>query len=228
MRGSGDGILACGYPESTEVTPCNDNVIEENDASFCLNVSFEATFCRRNAFRENKANGSNYGFWLGYSSATEIVGNEINENRIAGVAIEHGHDNSILDNVIKRNRSGILLWTDYYDDLVRVFPDCEGSYNYTVARNVIEFNSDGIRSYTEQRVRELLCYDYKIYDNTIRDNHSGIRLQRVRDCELRGNRLVNNHGSGIWLIKCNNITSEDNLFDINRNDVIGELESKEQ
>ncbi len=226
MRGSGDGLLACGYPESSIVEPCCNNVIEGNDASYCLNVSFEATFCRGNIFRENKANGCNYGFWLGYSTNTEIVDNEINENRIAGVAIEHGNANRIMGNILKRNRSGILLWTDYYEDLVRVFPDCAGSHDYTIARNVIESNKDGIRSYTEQRVREMMCYDYRIFDNTIRDNNTGIRLQRVRDCELKGNRLVNNSGSGIWLIKCLNIQSRDNLFDANRTDVIGELEDK--
>ncbi|HOM72523.1 MAG TPA: NosD domain-containing protein [Armatimonadota bacterium] len=223
MRGSGDGVLACGYPEAAKVAQCNDNIIEGNDASYCLNVSFEATFGRRNVFRENKANGSNYGFWLGYSCETEVVDNEIIENRIAGVAIEHGHGNSILGNILKRNRSGILLWTDYYEQLVRVFPDCEASWDYTIARNVIEANRDGIRSYTEQRVREPLCYNYRILDNTIRDNHTGIRLQRVRDCELQGNRLVNNHSSGVWLIKCSDISAVGNVFEANRVDVIGEL-----
>ncbi len=226
MRGSGDGVLACGYPDMDYIAPCVDNVIEENDASYCLNVSYEATFCSRNLFRENKANASNYGFWLGYSSDMELIDNEVNENRIAGIAIEHGHDNRIIGNIIKRNRSGILLWTDYYEDLVRVFPDCEGSHSYTIARNIIESNRDGIRSYTEQRVRDLLCYGYNISDNTIRDNHTGIRLQRVRDCRIDNNRLVSNYGSGIWLINCQGIRSEENLFDSNRVDVIGKLDGK--
>src|SRR5213083_326364 len=59
----------------------------------------------------NRAWGSEYGVWGGYSFQTEIVGNDFRGNR-TGVAIEHGQDNVIANNRFDRDSTAIRLWAD--------------------------------------------------------------------------------------------------------------------
>ncbi len=51
------------------------NVFEGNDASYAHNNCFEA-WSPRNTYRGNKANHGSYGFWLGASDQTVLIGNE--------------------------------------------------------------------------------------------------------------------------------------------------------
>ncbi|MBZ0289851.1 MAG: right-handed parallel beta-helix repeat-containing protein, partial [Anaerolineae bacterium] len=64
-RLGGDGFFMAGLNPQFEYRPCNNNLFEENDASYSPNIGFEATFCQDNTFKNNTANYCNYGFWLG-------------------------------------------------------------------------------------------------------------------------------------------------------------------
>jgi parallel beta-helix repeat protein len=71
----GDGVFIRVLNNWTSV----DNVFEENDASYANNNAFEA-WSPRNTYLRNKANHSSYGFWLGASDKTVLIGNEAGWN----------------------------------------------------------------------------------------------------------------------------------------------------
>jgi parallel beta-helix repeat protein len=106
MRYSGDGF----FIRANNRHGSNHNYVAGNDASFSPNNAFEVGFSTGNAFEENIASYSNYGFWLGYSSGTVLRGNLIQSNRFDGVAMEGGSRNTFEANKIDGNRSGIRLW----------------------------------------------------------------------------------------------------------------------
>ena len=110
LRYSGDGFFIRANPRANPPVSSDHNLIQGNDGSFSPNNAFEAVFSGHNVFRENVANYSNYGFWLGYSSNTTVRDNTINYNRLDGIAIEHGRTNTIRGNQIEGNRNGINLW----------------------------------------------------------------------------------------------------------------------
>ena len=112
--------------------PCNDNVFENNDGSHSPNIAFEATFSQRNVFRNNRAERCKYGFWLGYSSETVVEGNAIKDNWVAGLAIEHGHKNTIEGNTFERNRNGAQFWVSAQPAFGDWYPDCVESYETTI------------------------------------------------------------------------------------------------
>ncbi len=108
LRHSGDGFFLTA-DLGTEQS--NDNLIVGNDGSHAPHNPFESTFCLRNKFYNNKASHSHYGFWMGFSCDNELIANEIEYNRAAGVAIEHGRGNRIIGNRFRFNREyGILLF----------------------------------------------------------------------------------------------------------------------
>ncbi len=110
LRYSGDGFFIRANPRANSPVSSDHNLVQGNDGSFSPNNAFEAVFSGHNIFRENVANYSNYGFWLGYSSDTTVQDNTINANRVDGIAIEHGRANTLRDNQIEGNRNGINLW----------------------------------------------------------------------------------------------------------------------
>jgi len=108
----GDGVfLWAGQTTMDSGTGgANDNLFYGNDVSYATANGVEATFSR-NEIIANRAWGSEYGVWGGYSYQTEIVGNDFRGNR-TGVAIEHGQDNVIANNRFDRDSAAIRLWAD--------------------------------------------------------------------------------------------------------------------
>jgi parallel beta-helix repeat protein len=88
----------------------NDNLFFGNDFSFAPANAMEATFSR-NSFVANRAEGSDYGLWAGYSFESQVIANCFRGNR-TGVAIEHGQDNVIAANVFLGDSAAIRLWAD--------------------------------------------------------------------------------------------------------------------
>ncbi|HEV8149335.1 MAG TPA: NosD domain-containing protein, partial [Gemmatimonadales bacterium] len=88
----------------------NDNLFYGNDFSFAPANAMEATFSR-NSFLANRAEGSDYGLWGGYSYESTVVGNCFRENR-TGIAIEHGQDNRIGGNLFAGDTTAISLSGD--------------------------------------------------------------------------------------------------------------------
>lgn len=105
---SGDGFFLSGH--RPYVQPSIGNVVLRNDASHSWHNAFESTFSHGNTFIDNRADSSDYGFWLGYSSGTVVQGNTILGTRSAAIAIEHGADNTITGNVIVGGAMGIRLF----------------------------------------------------------------------------------------------------------------------
>jgi len=105
---SGDGFFLSGQPEF--VRPSNGNMVLRNDGSSAYHNAFESTFSHGNVFLENRADSSDYGFWLGYSTGTTVQGNIILGSRSVGIAIEHGGANRLLSNMVMGGTTGIRLF----------------------------------------------------------------------------------------------------------------------
>ena len=88
---------------------CNDNVLQGNDFSYAPTNGIEVTFSR-NVIKGNRIFECDHGIWGGYSYNTLISENQFRSNRI-GIAIEHGQDNQIHQNIFFRNKEGIRLWS---------------------------------------------------------------------------------------------------------------------
>src|SRR5258705_8034653 len=95
----------------------------------------------RNEIIANRAWGSEYGVWGGYSFQTEIVGNDFRGNR-TGVAIEHGQDNVIALNQFARDSTAIRLWADSIEPSDWGYPKHHDtrSRNYRIGRNEFSGN----------------------------------------------------------------------------------------
>ncbi|HEY5219738.1 MAG TPA: right-handed parallel beta-helix repeat-containing protein [Gemmatimonadaceae bacterium] len=109
----GDGLFVWAGQSTMDsgVGGVNDNLYFANDFSFAPTNGMEATFSR-NAFIGNRVEGSDYGLWGGYSYDSQIVGNCLIGNR-NGIAIEHGQNNSVLDNRVVGGTTGLWLWANY-------------------------------------------------------------------------------------------------------------------
>jgi parallel beta-helix repeat protein len=119
--------------------PSDYNYVAGDDGSYSPHNAFEATFSDGNVFENNIASHSNYGFWLGYSYNSRVIGNTINDNSVSGIEIDHGRNNQIERNMLQRNQSGIVL----RQDLPAVFPNYP-SANYLIRDNTISLNANGL------------------------------------------------------------------------------------
>ncbi|HMD81015.1 MAG TPA: right-handed parallel beta-helix repeat-containing protein [Anaerolineales bacterium] len=199
-RLGGDGFFLAGLtPDGIDVG-CNNNLFEENDASYSPNNAFEGVFSKGNIYQRNKANHSNYGFWLGFSSNCTLRDNQIYNNRQAGIAVENGMNFEVLNNDIQNNAHGILIWTRSYEFL-KIVPNMnDTSSDWLIARNKLLQNKKAIRIAADQNhgVRTLdgekssvLPTNHTIQSNEIRDNMIGIELERVKDTRTNQNILDN-------------------------------------
>lgn len=200
-RLGGDGFFLAGLtPDGIDVG-CNNNLFQENDASYSPNNAFEGVFSRGNIYERNKANHSNYGFWLGFSSDCTIRGNQIYHNRQAGIAVENGVHFEVADNDIQNNTHGILIWTRFYDFLKTVPNINATSSDWRIERNRLIQNKKAIRIAANQNhgVRSLdrekspiAPNNHILQNNDIRDNVIGVELENAKDTRLNENTL-NNH-----------------------------------
>jgi parallel beta-helix repeat protein len=199
-RLGGDGFFLAGLtPHGIEVG-CNHNLFEENDASYSPNNAFEGVFSKGNVYRGNKANHSNYGFWLGFSSDCTLTNNQIYGNRQAGIAVENGIHFEVLDNDIQNNTHGILIWTRSYEFLKNVPNRNATSSDWVIERNKLIQNQKAIRIAADQNHgihpleearSSILPQNHLIQNNEIRDNIIGVELERVKDTKMNGNTLDN-------------------------------------
>lgn len=144
----GDGLFLWAGQTAMDsgTTGSNDNQFYENDFSFAPANGMEATFSR-NKFVANRAVGSDYGLWGGYSYSSEIVGNDFADNRW-GIAIEHGQDNVIKGNRFLRDSTAIRLWADSIEPSEWGYPKHHDarSRDYAVDSNVFVGNRVAVRA----------------------------------------------------------------------------------
>jgi parallel beta-helix repeat protein len=131
---SGDGFFLSG--QRPQVSPSIGNMVLRNDASHAWHNGFEATFSAWNVFLENRADSTDYGFWLGYSRGNVVRGNILLGTRTAAVAIEHGGENEIAGNTIIGAATGIHLFAPNVDD--------EASTDYRIDDNTLAKVGRGI------------------------------------------------------------------------------------
>ncbi len=113
LSGSGDGFFLSGQPPV--LSPSIGNVVVRNNAAGAFHNAFEATFSAWNTFLENRADSSDYGFWLGYSRQSTVQGNIIVGSRSVGIAVEHGGENLLAGNTIIGGETGIRLFAPVAD-----------------------------------------------------------------------------------------------------------------
>jgi parallel beta-helix repeat protein len=199
-RLGGDGFFLAGLtPDGIDVG-CNNNLFEENDASYSPNNAFEGVFSKGNVYHGNKANHSNYGFWLGFSGDCTLKDNQIYNNSQAGIAVENGINFKVLNNDIQNNTHGILIWTRSYDFLKTV-PDMNvTSRDWLIERNKLVQNKKAIRIAANQNhgIRGLdgelspIPPNYHvIQNNEIRGNIIGIELEKAEGTQMNQNNLDN-------------------------------------
>lgn len=134
----GDGLFLWAGQSTMDTGKggANDNVFFANDFSWAPTNAMEATFSR-NSFLANRAVGSEYGLWGGYSFESNVIGNCFGKNRF-GVAIEHGQDNLIAANRFDGDSLAIRLWGDSIQPSDWGYPKHRDtrSRDYRIERNV--------------------------------------------------------------------------------------------
>lgn len=195
-RLGGDGFFLAGLTAELEPASCDENRFIENDASYSPNIGFEATFSSGNQFLRNRANGCNYGFWLGFSSENQLEGNRMHQNRLAGIACENGRDMEVLENELIRNHYGLLLWSKNVPEFSGHNPT---SSNWTIRSNRFHENSCGVRiaanqdhgtrSYLSHKGGTPLPNHHTLRENHFTHNQIGIELDNVEETVLKGNRF---------------------------------------
>jgi len=107
---SGDGLFlwAGQTTMDTGTGGCNDNYIFGNDFSYAPTNGIEVTFSR-NRIQGNYMAECTYGIWGGYSYESLIFANMIVGCRTA-IAIEHGQNDTIRQNIFRDDSVGIHLW----------------------------------------------------------------------------------------------------------------------
>ena len=147
--------------------PSSGNLFQRNDASYAHNNCFEA-WAAGNTYLENRANHGSYGFWLGNSNETVLIGNEAgwngepSGNHNAPEAFGHG---------------GIVF--------------VNGSSEYVLAvRNQCHHNAGGgivIRGGGDFRSAHWL-----IQHNRLEANPWGLYIERAEDIQLGPNDFTGN------------------------------------
>lgn len=133
----------------------NDNLFYDNDFSFAPTNGMEATFSR-NVFYGNRVEECWHGLWGGYSFESWVVGNRFARN-VEAIAIEHGQDNRITDNLFDRDETAIRLWRNLTQDPNWGYPKARDtrSRDYVIAGNRFTGNATALKIAETQNVRVL-------------------------------------------------------------------------
>ena len=112
----GDGLFLWAGQSTMDTGQggANDNLFYRNDFSHAPTNGIETTFSR-NYFIENRIEENWHGVWGGYSWSSVFDGNRFSRNDEA-IAIEHGQDNRIRNNVFDGDRKAIRLWANDSQD----------------------------------------------------------------------------------------------------------------
>ena len=157
------------------------NLFENNDCSFANNNGVEC-WAPRNVFLKNKANHCSYGFWLGGSDQSRLIGNEASFN-----GLKNGHHNSPH------------LPQDGHAGIVFMF----GPSSHTVCRGNIcrENNGAGIALIgdLDSQGKKWRAYHWIIEQNTLGENRWGIYAKHADWVTLAGNRFDGNSVKDVQL-----------------------------
>jgi nitrous oxidase accessory protein NosD len=140
----GDGLFLWAGQSTMDTGKggANDNVFYRNDFSHAPTNGIEATFSR-NVFVENRVEECWHGVWGGYSWESRWIGNRFARN-VEAIAIEHGQDNIIADNIFDGDQIGIRLWQNASQDPNWGYPKNRDtrSRGYRIYRNELRNTTD--------------------------------------------------------------------------------------
>ncbi len=107
---SGDGFFLWAGQSTMDTGEggCNDNRIYGNDFSYAPTNGIEVTFSR-NRIERNRISGCWHGIWGGYSYET-IIGSNLFIDNEEHIAIEHGQEITITDNMFSGGSIGVRAW----------------------------------------------------------------------------------------------------------------------
>ena len=150
------------------------NLFEGNDCSFANNNGIEC-WAPRNVFVKNKANHCSYGFWLGGSDQTRLIGNEASFNGLAD-----GFHNSphLPDN----GHAGIVFMFGPSSHTIARGNVCRGNNGAGIAL-VGDLDSQG---------QKWKAYHWVIEQNTLANNRWGIYAKHADWVTLIGNEYAEN------------------------------------
>ncbi len=133
----------------------NDNVVYDNDFSFAATNGMEATFSR-NVLYGNRIEECWHGLWGGYSYDSWIAANRFARNTEA-IAIEHGQDNRITENLFDGDETAVRLWKNPTQDPEWGYPKHRDtrSRDYVIAGNRFVGNTTALKITETQNVRVL-------------------------------------------------------------------------
>jgi len=153
----GDGLFLWAGQSTMDTGKggANDNVVYDNDFSFAPANGIEATFSR-NTFYGNRIEDCWHGVWGGYSFDSWIAANRFARNGEA-IAIEHGQDNRITENVFDRDETAIHLWRNATQDPGWEYPKRRDtrSRDYVISGNTFKGNAVALKIAETQNLRIL-------------------------------------------------------------------------
>jgi parallel beta-helix repeat protein len=122
----------------------NDNEFYRNDFSHAVANGIEATFSR-NQFDSNRIEDCWHGVWGGYSYNSTWIGNRFARNT-EGIAIEHGQNNTIQDNLFDGDETAIRLWQNATQDPDWGYPKTRDtrSHGYAITEDVFRGNKTAL------------------------------------------------------------------------------------
>lgn len=143
---SGDGLFLWAGQSTMETGQggANDNLFYRNDFSHAPTNGIETTFSR-NYFIENRVEENWHGVWGGYSWNSVFDGNRFARNEEA-IAIEHGQEIRIRNNVFDRDKTAIRLWANDSQDPNWGYPKNRDtrSRNYDISYNRFTANDTAL------------------------------------------------------------------------------------
>jgi parallel beta-helix repeat protein len=167
------------------------NIFEKNDCSFANNNCFEA-WSPRNTYLHNKANHGSYGFWLGASDQTVLIGNEASHN-----GDPKGNHNSphLPDN----GHAGIVFMFGPSSHTIMRGNTCVGNNGAGIAL-IGDLGSKG---------KKWRAFHWIIEENTLKDNTWGIYAQHADWVDLARNVLAGNRKKDVFTDNVTNLTRHD-------------------
>ena len=140
MTHGGDGLFLWAGQSTMDTGEggANDNLFYGNDFSFAPTNGMEATFSR-NRFVNNRIEGSDNGFWGGYSYGSLVVGNRFIRNRV-GIAVEHGQNDTIAGNRFDGDSTAVSLWANPIEPSDWGYPKHRDtkSHGWSITQNVFD------------------------------------------------------------------------------------------
>ncbi|MGE5191942.1 MAG: right-handed parallel beta-helix repeat-containing protein [Deltaproteobacteria bacterium] len=150
------------------------NVFEGNDCSYANNNGFEA-WSPRNAYIRNKANHCSYGFWLGASDQTVLIGNEASFNGVVS-----GFHNS--PHLPESGHAGIVFMFGPSSHTIVRGNNCEGNNGAGLA----------LIGDLETKGAKFKAFHWIIEQNAFTGNRWGIYAQHADWVDVAANVFKNN------------------------------------